>query len=292
MRRKPPIAIWVFFAVGALLLAKVPAFASLVQNIIGSTADKTLSIPLDEFPISNGGGATSPGSEVSTTAAVTSPTSTTAPPTTVAVTTPVSLFDPSAPSLTPEIDRAAATKLIDQLRTAGRGPKTGYSRDAFGSSWTDANGQLWGRNGCDTRNDILRRDLNPKEFKAGSDCKIVSGVLAVDPYTGTTINWQLGADSIDIEHLWPLSLAWQMGAARWSETRRTDLANDPLNLFAADSGENRARGDSSPASWLPKNKAVRCTWAGRFAAVALKYDIPVTEADKEMLTKQCAPPSS
>ena len=44
---------------------------------------------------------------------------------------------------------------LDRLTVKGRAPLTGYSRDAFGPAWYDANG-----NGCDTHNDVLRRDLH------------------------------------------------------------------------------------------------------------------------------------
>ena len=44
--------------------------------------------------------------------------------------------------------------LLHGLAVKGRAPKTGYSRDQFGAAWADAD-----RNGCDQRNDVLRRDL-------------------------------------------------------------------------------------------------------------------------------------
>src|SRR6476620_5452860 len=44
------------------------------------------------------------------------------------------------------------------LDVKGRAPKTGYDRELFGASWTDNVSVALGRNGCDTRNDILRRD--------------------------------------------------------------------------------------------------------------------------------------
>ena len=40
------------------------------------------------------------------------------------------------------------------LTIKGRGPMTGYDRGRFGAAWADVN-----RNACDTRDDILRRDL-------------------------------------------------------------------------------------------------------------------------------------
>ena len=50
----------------------------------------------------------------------------------------------------------------------GRAPKTGYSRDQFGAAWADVD-----HNGCDTRNDILARDLTGETFKPGThDCVV------------------------------------------------------------------------------------------------------------------------
>ncbi|CAM5330479.1 HNH endonuclease family protein [Streptomyces violaceorubidus] len=70
--------------------------------------------------------------------------------------------DGTAPGLAPvtgDGPRATARKLIDGLKTKGRGPKTGYDRDEFGYAWMDtADGVPLARNGCDTRNDLLKRD--------------------------------------------------------------------------------------------------------------------------------------
>ncbi|WP_397321065.1 hypothetical protein [Paenarthrobacter nicotinovorans] len=49
--------------------------------------------------------------------------------------------------------KAALTDL-QSIPIKGRAPKAGYSREQFGPRWADVD-----RNGCDTRNDILRRDL-------------------------------------------------------------------------------------------------------------------------------------
>lgn len=173
---------------------------------------------------------------------------------------------------------------------AGRGPTTGYSRAAFGAAWTDDNGDLWGHNGCDTRNDILRRDLVGETFRPGTqDCVVVSGTLA-EPYTGRRVAFvKAQAIAVQIDHVVPLSYAWQMGAARWPAAKRVDLANDPANLVAVDGRENEAKGDSGPASWLPPNKAIRCGYVARFAVVASKYRLPVTPADKAAALAQCGP---
>lgn len=85
----------------------------------------------------------------------------------------------------------------------------------------------------------------------------------------------------------PLSYSWQMGSSRWAEAKRKQLANDVLNLIPVEGRANSAKGDSGPASWLPPNKSVRCAYAVRFAQVAVKYEMPVTAADKQMMLRQC-----
>ena len=54
-----------------------------------------------------------------------------------------------------------------------------------------------------------------------------------------------------------------------------------------DGPANGSKSDSGPASWLPPNKRIRCSYAVRFAQVSLKYELPVTKADKEMMLGQC-----
>jgi len=183
--------------------------------------------------------------------------------------------------------QAAARAVIAGVTTAGRGPRTGYGRDQFGPSWTDDVSVPLGHNGCDTRNDVLRRDLLSVTTRPGThDCVILSGRL-VDPYTARTIDFaKAQATKVQIDHVVPLSYAWQLGAARWTAERRTDFANDPLNLLAVDGPTNESKSDSGPASWLPPNTSVRCSYAVRFAQVARRYRLPVTSADKAMMADQ------
>ncbi|MBP2702714.1 HNH endonuclease [Microbispora sp. RL4-1S] len=196
---------------------------------------------------------------------------------------------PGLAAISSDGDRAEARKLIDRVETKGRGPKTGYDRDEFGYAWADnADGVPWAHNGCDTRNDLLKRDGQDIQYRDGSDCVIVSMTL-YDPYTGKTIDWtKQKAASVQIDHVMPLSYDWQMGASRWSDAKRKQIANDPLNLIPVDGPQNSAKGDSGPATWLPPRRAVRCSYAVRFAQVALKYDLPVTTADKTVMLDQCA----
>lgn len=196
--------------------------------------------------------------------------------------------EPGLAALTTEQDKAAARALMAKVATKGRGPRTGYDRDEYGYAWMDtADGVPLARNGCDTRNDLIRRDGQNLRFRTGSDCVVIAMTLD-DPYTGTTIEWRKQqAAEVQIDHVVPLSYSWQMGAARWDEAKRRQLANDPLNLLPVEGRANSAKSDSGPASWLPPNKEIRCSYALRFAQVAVKYDLPVTAADKRIMLNQC-----
>lgn len=163
----------------------------------------------------------------------------------------------------------------------GRAPKTGYARDEFGAAWADAD-----HNGCDTRNDILARDMAGETFKPGTNnCVVATGTLQ-DKYTGTIINFVRGQDTsseVQIDHIVPLSDAWQKGAQELSADQRKELANDPLNLMAADGPANSAKGDRDAATWLPPNRAFRCEYVARQTAVKAKYSLWVTQAEHDVI---------
>lgn len=175
--------------------------------------------------------------------------------------------------------------VLADLPVKGRAPKTGYSRAQFGEAWTDDVSVPGGHNGCDTRNDILKRDLQTVSFRAHSDCVVGSGILH-DVYTGKTIEFHRGAGSsaaVQIDHLVALSDAWQTGAQQLSRQDRTRLANDPLNLQAVDGPTNQAKGDGDAATWLPPNKIYRCTYVTRQVEVKARYHLWVTPAERDAI---------
>ncbi len=171
--------------------------------------------------------------------------------------------------------RPTALSARTHLTVQGRTTMAGYSRDQFGSAWEDVD-----QNGCDTRDDILRRDLRRVVSRAGTNgCVVVSGVLA-DPYTATSITYVRGRSRVDIDHVVSLGDAWRTGAARWAASKRLALANDPLNLLAVSASANRQKGDDDAAAWLPANKAYRCVYVARQLAVKLKYALWATSAER------------
>jgi hypothetical protein len=172
-------------------------------------------------------------------------------------------------------DAAAPLAQLATIPSKGRASKTGYEREQFGPAWKDTD-----RNGCDTRNDILRRDLSAVEVKPGTrDCVILSGTLA-DAYTGTVVDFVRGSGpGVDIDHLVPLSDAWQKGAQSWDQETRERFANDPTNLAATSARANRQKGDSDLATWLPPNRAHWCAYAAEIVAVKASYGLWMTPAE-------------
>ncbi|MEU8325278.1 HNH endonuclease family protein [Nonomuraea sp. NPDC048881] len=195
------------------------------------------------------------------------------------------------PGLAPVLsdgDKARARALIGRLRVKDRGPNTGYARSRYGENWADtATGVPYARNGCRTRDDLLARDGTGVEYRPGSSCEVVAMELT-DPYTGRLISWHKAqADEVQVDHVVPLNYGWRMGAPRWPMSKRLDFANDPLNLLPVDGRANEEKDASGPAGWLPPQRRVRCAYVTRFAQVALKYDLPVTRADKNAMLAQC-----
>ncbi|QXJ23714.1 HNH endonuclease [Actinomadura graeca] len=172
-------------------------------------------------------------------------------------------------------EQGRARKDLSGLRVADEGSGGGYRRDEFGTRWKDTD-----HNGCDQRNDVLARDLTGVAKKGR--CVVTSGRLH-DPYSGKDITFaKSDAAEVQIDHVYPLALAWRMGASRWDEDRRERFANDHANLLAVWGVPNRQKSDSGPGEWKPQ-KGFQCAYAVKYVAVAKKYELPVTRADHDAL---------
>lgn len=187
---------------------------------------------------------------------------------------------PAAPDQ-PE-DTVAARALLDTLPVKGRAPKTGYDREQFGQAWLDVD-----RNGCDTRNDMLNRDLRDIVHANSVPCKVQAGTLD-DPYTGSTIDFVRGQDTssdVQIDHVVALADAWQKGAQQLTFDQRAAFANDPLNLQATDGATNQQKGAGDAATWLPPNRSFRCEYVATQISVKARYDLWVTQAEHDAMAR-------
>lgn len=174
----------------------------------------------------------------------------------------------------PFADVEAAREVLPTLTVKGRAPLTGYSREAFGPAWADVDG-----NGCDTRNDILRRDLTETVVV---DCVVVSGVLT-DAYGGSTVDFERGPQTsldVQVDHVVSLANAWQTGAQYWSSAVREHFANDRRNLLAVRGDLNLQKSDGDAATWLPPRKAFRCRFVALQILTKQRHGLWLTAPEK------------
>lgn len=183
----------------------------------------------------------------------------------------------------------------------------------FGRAWAfDYNA-----NECNTRNDILKRDLVEITFEpsvAHEKCTISSGVL-IDPYSGERVEYTKGpvsSQAVQIDHVVPLAFAFAHGAWNWPADKRLAFANDPLNLVTTAGHVNGEKSDSglldAPQSdprthhysvddgpgWPGKNQAVnhfpiatslKPGYYARFLLIAEKYQLPLGPDYDKAITK-------
>lgn len=179
------------------------------------------------------------------------------------------------PSEKPETFPAPTPAGLDSITIAPAGNMGGYDRDSY--NWRDD----VDNNGCDTRNDILARDLD-NVVRGDDGCKVVSGTLTVDPYNGGTINFTSEEyHTIDIDHIIPLADAHISGADDWDEATKTQFANDPRNLVAVNASDNRSKSNSSAADWLPDGN--HCWYAETQVEVKAEYNLTMTQAEYDTL---------
>lgn len=176
----------------------------------------------------------------------------------------------------------SAKSALLELPVKGRAPKTSYTREQFGSGWTDVD-----KNGCDTRDDILRRDLADITAVQEDGCIVSAGTL-IDPYSGQTVVFQRGSETsndVQIDHVVSLSDAWQKGAQGITTDQRVSFANDPLNLLAVRGDLNQQKGTGDAATWLPPDRSYRCAYVARQIAVKKRYQLWVSQAETDAMAR-------
>lgn len=181
-------------------------------------------------------------------------------------------------STTVSAEEVAKTKKTLDLLTVAPMIEGDYDRKAFGSAWLDVDD-----NGCDTRNDILKRDLTAVVLEG--DCQVIKGDLQ-DPYTGKLIHFVKGHGSlVDIDHIVALGNVYASGGGILPEETRKSIANDPENLLAVDAPANRAKGDKNAAEWLPPNGSFQCKYVVSQVNVKAKYMLSVTSEEYDAMVK-------
>ncbi|WP_336249215.1 GmrSD restriction endonuclease domain-containing protein [Stomatohabitans albus] len=168
--------------------------------------------------------------------------------------------------------------LLASLETRPKDYRRRYQRSEFGQGWADIDG-----NHCNTRNDILARDL--RNVRKRGHCKVLSGILN-GPYSGRVIHFQSGrytSAKVQIDHVVALKDAWLTGAQNLDKERRIHLMNDPLNLLAVDGPANGDKGYKNAAEWLPPNEQFHCHYVARQIAVKARYHLWVTPQEHDTM---------
>lgn len=227
-----------------------------------------------------------PGGALSSSVQPELPVPTSPPPSLVptAAPTPPPVAEPTAGAESTDLEPVvpgSALALLETLPVKGKAAKVKYQRtEQFGKAWLDVD-----QNGCDTRNDILARDLT--DIVLSGSCKVLSGTLD-DPYTAQTIHFVRGVETstlVHIDHVVALSNAWRTGAQQFTQDERIAFANDPLNLLAVDGAANMQKGDGDAATWLPKNKSFRCEFVARQISAKAKHSLWVVPAERDAMVR-------
>uniref|UniRef100_A0AAU2JJF1 HNH endonuclease family protein n=1 Tax=Streptomyces sp. NBC_00049 TaxID=2903617 RepID=A0AAU2JJF1_9ACTN len=173
----------------------------------------------------------------------------------------------------------AAARLAGLTVEWGRNRQT-YKRENFGRYRSDETDAVGGRNGCDTRDDVLRRDLTELREGDHNPCVVLSGVLH-DPYTGKRLPYTYRrASQIRTDHVVALGAAWRGGAYAWTPQRRLEYANDLDVLLAVDKQTNQDKGSRTADKWQPPRREYRCEYARRYTGIKAKYRLSVTPPEK------------
>lgn len=177
-----------------------------------------------------------------------------------------------------------ARRQLNDLPVRGWDRTSDFRRYQFGEAWSDDVNVEFGHNGCNTRDDILRRDLKNLVVRPFT-CFAQSGTL-LDPYSGATIDFVRGpetSNSVEIDHVVALADAWYKGARDWDAQRRLDFANDPRNLLAVSPKANFDKAYRDAAAWLPPNEAFRCDFVARQIDVKTAYGLWLSAKEKRAL---------
>ena len=147
-----------------------------------------------------------------------------------------------------------------------------YKRAYFGKGWEDQDHDCQ-----NTRAEVLiELSTQPVTYRQQRGCTVDRGRW-ISPFTGQIY---FNASQLDIDHLVPLSLAWQRGASGWSQSRRVTFANDSRNLWPVEASLNRSKGDKPISQWLPP--ANQCEYVYRYIRIMKTYKLEVTPDDERV----------
>jgi len=178
----------------------------------------------------------------------------------------------------------AGFSVLQTIRIENERP-AGYVRALF-EHWRDIDGD-----GCDAREQVLKRDSVTLPQVDPYKCKVIAGDW-VSPYDGA--RWSDPTD-IDIDHVVALKEAWDSGAWAWSAATRNAYANDTTDrrtLLAVTDNVNQQKSDKDPSNWVPPLKSYVCTYLGNWISIKARWNLSMDQSEwgriKNLLNSSCA----
>lgn len=170
--------------------------------------------------------------------------------------------------------KVSTASLLAKLKVA-REYQSGYQREYF-KLWVDTD-----HDGCNTRKEVLLAEAKQKPSESSS-CALYGGLWksAYDNQNFTN------SRSLDIDHMVPLSEAWQSGAYRWDADTRERYANDlgySRSLIAVSATSNRSKSDQDPYLWMPPNRSYWCQYVDDWIAIKYRWSLTIDTAEKRDL---------
>jgi len=118
------------------------------------------------------------------------------------------------------------------------------------------------KDGLDTREEFVKAE-------------VILGDKFICPYTGELAS----ITKAELDHVVPLQAACDLGADKWTDERREEFANDPLNLVLVQESVNASKSDKIYSDWLPPNLRYAPSYLLRWKAVCDKYSLDCDISD-------------
>jgi hypothetical protein len=110
-------------------------------------------------------------------------------------------------------------------------------------------------------------------------CEIREGSWT-DPYTGEEF---ARAARLEIDHIIPPAYANAANGYQWSDEKRMQFANDPLNLIPVSRDSHRKKRDRGIGNWRPDEDSFHCEYAAAWRDVSTKYDLDLFQRDRSRM---------
>jgi len=173
-----------------------------------------------------------------------------------------------------------STKTLLAGLTVSGEHRGGFTPSKFGG-WGDADGD-----GCNTHQEVLLAYAKDQPT-TDAQCTLTGGRW-VSTWDGVTVT---DAAQLAVDHLVPLSEAWQSNAWRWDSDTRHRFMNDlgyRRTLVPVTSSVSDARNGQAVPAWLPPATSFDCTYLAWWVGVKWRWRLSVDANERSFLADHLA----